>query len=474
MTGVLELHPAPGHPGAVVSAVHEALDGVVVDGLRPDQYAATIAELARARSRLHALELELVAAAEKARVADEAGCSSTGAWLSQQTRSGGAAAARAVKLATDLHDRLPVTTEALSEGTVSREHASAIAHATSRLPAGLTDEQVATVEASLVARARRVDPVQLRRLARRALAAVEDDASVVDAHEDAQLRDEEAAARDRTRLTLHDNGDGTTSGHFTVPTLAASILRKALDAMTAPRRGRLGASRTQGGGARVDRDLGPRPRPRLHRSARAPADRPAPRQGSPPPSWSPSISTPSAGSSAPPASTPATSFPPPRHAAWPARRDWSPPCSAAGPSRSTSDAPAGSSRRPSASPAPPATPAAPPTAATSRTPGAPPPTAVELGRSDRPGRHGAALRPPPPQDPRPWTPPPAAAGRLDPLQQADVGHLTSTRDLLLWSCGPSVGPRPGVATAGTVRPAGLISVRRPPRRSRSAPVVRRG
>ena len=40
----------------------------------------------------------------------------------------------------------------------------------------------------------------------------------------------------RHRLSLHDNGDGTTSGHFTVPTTAAAFLRKILDSMTAPRR----------------------------------------------------------------------------------------------------------------------------------------------------------------------------------------------------------------------------------------------
>lgn len=37
-------------------------------------------------------------------------------------------------------------------------------------------------------------------------------------------------------MTLHDNGDGTTCGHFTVPTLAASILRKIVEQMTALRR----------------------------------------------------------------------------------------------------------------------------------------------------------------------------------------------------------------------------------------------
>jgi hypothetical protein len=66
--------------------------------------------------------------------------------------------------------------------------------------------------------------------------AVERDRARVDTHEDELLQDEEDSARARSRLTLHDNGDGTTSGHFTVPTFAATVLRKVLDAMTAPRR----------------------------------------------------------------------------------------------------------------------------------------------------------------------------------------------------------------------------------------------
>ncbi len=243
MTAALALHPHPGHPAAVVAVVHEALDGVHVEALRPDEYADTLASLSRARSRLHALELRLVAAAERSGVASEAGCSSTGAWVSQQTRSGSAQAARDVRLAVDLDDHLPATSSALGQGDISPEHASVIGHATSRLPRGLTTDQVAEVEASLVERARRLDPGQLRRVARRALAAVEPDEAVVDAHEDGLVRDEEAAALGRTRLTLHDNDDddGTLTGHFTVPVLAGSILKKVLDTMTAPRRNRQGS-----------------------------------------------------------------------------------------------------------------------------------------------------------------------------------------------------------------------------------------
>jgi hypothetical protein len=56
------------------------------------------------------------------------------------------------------------------------------------------------------------------------LEAVEEDQARVDAHHDSLLRDEEALARAKTRLTMHDNRDGTVSGHFTVPTLAGAIL----------------------------------------------------------------------------------------------------------------------------------------------------------------------------------------------------------------------------------------------------------
>ena len=85
-------------------------------------------------------------------------------------------------------------------------------------------------------KAARFSPDQLRRLARRAIEAVEPDQKIVDAHENELIRSEEQAAREKCSLTLHDNGDGTTTGHFTIPALAAAMLGKVIDAMTAPRR----------------------------------------------------------------------------------------------------------------------------------------------------------------------------------------------------------------------------------------------
>ena len=86
--------------------------------------------------------------------------------------------------------------------------------------------------------------------------------------ERARSRSEEQAAQDNCSLTLHDNGDGTTTGHFTVPALAASILAKVIDAMTAPRR-----MRAPGGPTLKERPAGPvvrlaaPPRTRVRRAA---------------------------------------------------------------------------------------------------------------------------------------------------------------------------------------------------------------
>jgi hypothetical protein len=66
----------------------------------------------------------------------------------------------------------------------------------------------------------------LRRKGCRALESAQRSQAEVDAHEDAVLRSEEDRALAATTLTLHDNHDGTTTGRFTVPTLAGQILTK--------------------------------------------------------------------------------------------------------------------------------------------------------------------------------------------------------------------------------------------------------
>ena len=247
MTALLDLHPDANADGVVgvLASVHTALDSAGDVGLVSGDYARAVRETDRAISRLQAIRLSLVAAADKAAVAKASGMSGTGAWLSQATRTTGAAAAGQVALAGAL-ESLPATGAALREGVVSPEHAAVIAAATRQLPTTLDAKDRAVVEAGLVEQAKRLDPAALRKKARRALdlVAAREEA---DRHHDAVLREEEAHARAKTRLPLHDNRDGTVTGHFTVPTPAGAILRKVLQQMTSPRRGRPGATHAQTG-----------------------------------------------------------------------------------------------------------------------------------------------------------------------------------------------------------------------------------
>ena len=241
MSALLDLHPDPGHPGVVVAGVHDVLDSLGPGSsieLEPGEYGSVVTDVDRAVRRLEALKLRLVAAAARADVPQQTGARSTGDWLSKQTRSGSAQGSRDAGLADDLAGSLAGTASAFESGDISAGHAAVIAQSMRRLPSSLTSEDRQTVEASLVRKATKLTPDQLRKVARRAIAAVEPDPAVVDAEEDRQVQSEEDRAWTNARFTLHDNGDGTSTGHFTVPTLPAMVLKKVLDAMTAPRRTR--------------------------------------------------------------------------------------------------------------------------------------------------------------------------------------------------------------------------------------------
>jgi hypothetical protein len=229
------------------AALHACLDGLGVldvDALGVAAQAALLRSCSEAR--LAGLRLRLLAAAERSHAGAASGAASTVQWAAKIANADPAETSRQVALALDL-DQRSTTRLALAGGTISRDHAAVIVQTDRQLPAGITVEQRDRVEAALVARARDLAPGALRRVARRALAEVEADPAVVDAHEDAVVADEESRARSRTRLTLHDNDDGTVSGHFTVPTAQGHLLRKVLQTITAPRRARLGASRAQAG-----------------------------------------------------------------------------------------------------------------------------------------------------------------------------------------------------------------------------------
>lgn len=297
MTSLLDIPRTAPAVGEVVREVHAALDRFECAApADPRELTHAVHEVERARRRLDAARLRLIAEADRADVAAETGMSSTGSWLSRRTHAGTAEASRDVRLATALAEPMPVvdeatallapdgdllggsaqsgeagdhggalgagfdavtgngmgpgtgqrpTAQALSSGLISRDHADVIMTALDRLPRHLDAAERLAVERHLLDRARTLTPAQLRRDARRALEATETDRQAVDAHQDQQLRDDEAAACAKTRLTWHRNDDGTLTGHFTVPEVAGAILTKVIQAMTAPRRAALGAGRDQ-------------------------------------------------------------------------------------------------------------------------------------------------------------------------------------------------------------------------------------
>jgi hypothetical protein len=77
-----------------------------------------------------------------------------------------------------------------------------------------------------------------------------------DAAEGRTLAREEARARALAFLAVRDNGDGTSDGRFRLPTLHAQLLKKALEALTSPRRtGRVGAAEKRPHSAVLGRGL---------------------------------------------------------------------------------------------------------------------------------------------------------------------------------------------------------------------------
>ena len=219
-----------------------------------------VAGVERLARRVESVRLALIARVERDRVAARSGSSNTAAWVSEATRSGGGVAAGQVALATALESELPATRAALAAGEVSARHAGIIAGAMRGLPVELSGAERAKVEASLVRDARRLEPARLRQAATMALAAVGKSVAEAAAHQERVLADQERRAYAASRLTLFDQGDGTTSGRFVVPTGTAMVLRKVLQSMTAPRRDAQRATSSAGaaggGSARDQGDQG--------------------------------------------------------------------------------------------------------------------------------------------------------------------------------------------------------------------------
>ncbi|QNN52335.1 HNH endonuclease signature motif containing protein [Nocardioides mesophilus] len=246
-SGPLSAGPPPGGPpvgGHVVvrfvSSLSGALDrlsGAPLWSMTPEEERTALVELRRQRARLEELELRLLLQADRDEVGAESGAVSTPAWLAHATKTTAAARHRDLHLARKLDERFPVVRAAFAAGWIDAEKAGIVADAVD----GLTDEfdelppgTAARAEAHLVEQAKVFDAPRLRQLGKRLFEVVCPEAA--DAAEGRKLAAEEARARAAARFSVRDNGDGTSEGRFKLPTLHAELLRKALEALTSPRR----------------------------------------------------------------------------------------------------------------------------------------------------------------------------------------------------------------------------------------------
>jgi hypothetical protein len=158
------------------------------------------------------------------------GATSSAAWLRARLRLSPSEAAGYVKTARALAD-LDTAAAACADGRIGLGHASVVARTVADLPAdpGLR----VAAERDLVEHAQVFDPVQLTRIGRRLVAAV--DADAVEAGEaDALARAEERAAR-AMDLALTPDGEGGAWLRGRLDPEGTAVLRAALDPLAAPR-----------------------------------------------------------------------------------------------------------------------------------------------------------------------------------------------------------------------------------------------
>ncbi len=222
-----------------IGTLHAVLDEIgAVDPiyLTTAEKQGALTELSRARARIEAAELRVLAAADD--IAEATGARSTADWLADETRQAHGTVRRFAALAGGLESRWVQVGYALASGSVNLAQARVMVEALDALPKDLGDDQCHKAEAHLVEQAADFGPRELRRLGRGLLEVIAPD--IADEHDYQQLLAEERRAQATTRLHLRPRGDGSTDINARVPDHAANRLRAYLNAYSAPRRRHVG------------------------------------------------------------------------------------------------------------------------------------------------------------------------------------------------------------------------------------------
>jgi hypothetical protein len=222
---------------AIVDA-HLLLDEVSdasVWSMDPEEATKALCEATRLAARVAELEARVAGHAKTVEVGQDVGATSTKDWWAHTTRQTRAEAGRKMRLAEALTVHEP-TRAALAAGEVVAEQALVIAEAVDQLPDDIPDSDQALVdraERHLLELAGAYDAKALKRIGRHLLEVIAPE--LADAHQARLLEREEERAAQATRLTMTDDGHGTTQLRATLPTLTAHMLRKALLAYAAPK-----------------------------------------------------------------------------------------------------------------------------------------------------------------------------------------------------------------------------------------------
>jgi len=226
----------PHHRVSVATAhVHAELDAVAdapVWSMDPAETAATLQALVRAEARVAELTARVAAHADEVGVGAEGAAASTGTWLAVQTRQTRSAAHATVKLGRTLEEHEP-TRAALAAGDICVDQARVILRWVDDLPDDLDQELRRRAEDHLLSQAAHYDAKALNQLGKHLFEVIAPEEA--DAREAEILAREEAAAAEKTRLSLVDDGHGVTHVRGAIPTFHGAALRKILDAIIAPK-----------------------------------------------------------------------------------------------------------------------------------------------------------------------------------------------------------------------------------------------
>jgi hypothetical protein len=220
---------------------HEVLDGLgeaPAWAMSAEDQRQALVELARLQARIGEMRLRVLAAGDRNDIGAECAATSTAAWLADRTRVTHAAARADVRLAESLDGEHQTTRAALADGAVNEDQARVIVAAVRALPDRVSTADRVRAEQHLVGAAADHDAQALQVLGRRVFEVLDPEAA--DAYEGEQLAAEERAAQRKTFLGLREAGDGTCTGRFKIPALHGQMLRRYLQALTAPRRNQPG------------------------------------------------------------------------------------------------------------------------------------------------------------------------------------------------------------------------------------------